>query len=237
MPPQFEHNVRPVSNPGPDNFISQKPPRKHTRLVLLVVLLVFVGVMAIAYFWFSLTLIGPGSVDIKTPQPITNEFADWKTYRNEEYGFEIKYPSPFIEPGAGSKDIDFTYWSEKYTSSITGFSIYPTKNSEKMSLDDYFKKNVDRTGSLIREKDFVFKILPGGGEMYFLEERNLPLANEYFDSDQGPVCSYFIMSPNRDYVFIALCPGEDNGNLDDIFGPNATNNLGRQILSTFKFTK
>ena len=31
--------------------------------------------------------------ELKKPEkPIQDETADWKTYRNEEYGFEVKYP-------------------------------------------------------------------------------------------------------------------------------------------------
>lgn len=92
MPPESQNNFRPANNPLPLEL-----PRKHTRLILLIVAVFLVGILAIGYFWYQ---------NKQTPVPVksqnltvassTNEFADWKTYTNEEYGFEFKYPNDWI---------------------------------------------------------------------------------------------------------------------------------------------
>lgn len=67
-----------------------------TGLVIIVAIAVFViGVMAWQSGWVEkfipLTTNTPSAISISTP----DETANWKTYKNEQYGFEIKYPSNF----------------------------------------------------------------------------------------------------------------------------------------------
>ncbi|MBI4049703.1 MAG: hypothetical protein HY395_02735 [Candidatus Doudnabacteria bacterium] len=60
---------------------------KHKLLGYLFLVLVFAGAVALAYWWQY------GSRTTITINDNDNKTADWKTYRNEEYGFEFGYPS------------------------------------------------------------------------------------------------------------------------------------------------
>lgn len=75
--------------------ILQEEPQKSKQLTWLIIsILVGVLVIVISYFVYqklttkSLTQ-NPNSVNVATT---TDQFADWKTYKNDKYDFEIKYP-------------------------------------------------------------------------------------------------------------------------------------------------
>ena len=56
--------------------------------ILIIVLAAIIaggGILAYQYYWM------PEEKYVETPPLVKDETADWKTYRNEEYGFEMKY--------------------------------------------------------------------------------------------------------------------------------------------------
>lgn len=66
-------------------------PKNHTKiwfLIVLGILLVFLNGWMLYQNYFREK---EPIQNLVTTNP-TDEFADWKTYRNEEYGFEFKYP-------------------------------------------------------------------------------------------------------------------------------------------------
>jgi len=71
-------------------FITQgKTNWKYILIVLILAIIVGGGILG----WIKMQEVAPAEFpEIKKPEKIEEETADWKTYRNEEYGFEIKYP-------------------------------------------------------------------------------------------------------------------------------------------------
>jgi len=69
---------------------------------------------------------------------IEDETVDWKTYRNEEYGFEIKYPSSWEKaPIYGSGIIVFPKeWKGEYEHPFIAILVRP--NPQKLDIRDFY---------------------------------------------------------------------------------------------------
>src|SRR3989344_1843663 len=87
MPPQNQPNL---INPL-DGHHQGDMACSYAFLIILVVLMFISGGFATWYFLNPPPEPEPENVAISQP----DQFADWKTYRNEEYGFEFRYPNIF----------------------------------------------------------------------------------------------------------------------------------------------
>jgi len=64
----------------------------------------------------------------------TADMSDWKTYRNEQYGFEIKYPSEWLVNAEG-----FGIVNLMSSSVSSGLAIHTEEISERQTLDQFLK--------------------------------------------------------------------------------------------------
>jgi hypothetical protein len=106
----------------------QDLPEKKRKIILWAV--IAVSAVALIPFWLlsaknNLEEISKNIGKVKSPeiQAPVNPMADWKTYTNNEYGFEIKYPpsASFIKNvyGSGSLQLIFSDDAEKKNIFIT----------------------------------------------------------------------------------------------------------------------
>ena len=142
-----------------------KSAKKSKKIFLIIGIIVFIIIIGVLGYVF---LIKPAQ-ESKTADNLLNEsnsIADWKTYRNEELGFEIKYPKSIdgieykiiekedIEYGESIKHIIFQVPtnSKIYNGSTERFivSIYPISAWEKRLLEG------ETPTELIRNDNFVF---------------------------------------------------------------------------------
>jgi len=142
--------------------------------------------------------------------------SDWKTYRNEEYGFEFKYPTTILQQTNNGSQVN--------NKNII-LAKFKTKDNKAIEvLFDY--------GSVF-SIDYLKKYAPTGSED--LDPEKLIFGNNifyYYGPGGGGVCypdQFF-----HDYkgkIFILNFFGCEN----DKQPPESTKIIERQILSTFKF--
>ena len=205
MPPQFQTQFNPINNvPAPENnSVQQKPPYNYTFLIVLTILLILTGVFGIWYFSNPLpTEEADGSTSLTT-----SKFADWKTYRNEEYGFEIKYPS------------EFTYTTNSYS---RGFQVLFTGSSA------FFTVNVrnDELGLGVDLKNYFY--------LDFSPKEQTTLADQTAYIYEAP--DGYCDGPGCSEPFLAIATRKNTTiYIVEFKGDIQINNIEKEILSTFKF--
>ncbi|MEA1929354.1 MAG: hypothetical protein U9M92_00495 [Patescibacteria group bacterium] len=116
VPPVPPKPPAPPASPVPPTIKPPKSPHSYGALITTIVLVILV-VAAGWWYWQSqdrlIEDLPPASDNVETPEapapapasdplagPAPSEVEGWQTYRNEEYGFEFKYPEEWqIEAG------------------------------------------------------------------------------------------------------------------------------------------
>lgn len=216
--------------------VKTKKPLEYGLAMAIVI--IFVVAAGVALYWI-------GTEPIEQPEPLINnskssdQSAGWKIYRNEEYGFEVKYPlfgqqqKIEVKNYNNYKSINFLYWSAEVNNFIDEFSFSIAENNQKLSLKDWFGKNVDINNILTNNNNYDFKTILNG-EGAILSQQPIPVV--YLNAG-GPVAEAYLMPSSLRYVIIFSWSQVNDFDLYGYKSPELLQVLQNQILSTFKFTK
>ncbi|MEK7541138.1 MAG: hypothetical protein AAB529_02810 [Patescibacteria group bacterium] len=124
-------------------------PDKRKKIIMWIIVAVL-GIIMV-FFWFDsaakrVSKLGEGLKKIELPQ-IENqipdvktekkdETADWKTYTDDEYGFEFKYPADYsvIVPGDSQYEQGGSQWTVFSDKSKGGF-VFNTMKTSDLNID------------------------------------------------------------------------------------------------------
>ena len=149
--------------------------------------------------------------------------ADWKTYKNDEYGFEVKYPK--------------SWWVEERTNIIT--FLGPSSGPSNFALDISVESNPNKLSS----KDFVLQKLKepemGSGFDEFTPAE-VKLFNNGKELEIGGLAAFQLEENNYTHIYLAR-----NSNIMKFYFPDTEKNITEledpeavnTVISTFKFTK
>src|SRR3989338_8191944 len=158
MPPE----QTPPPQPEPFNFLETDPKKNFgpwSIKLILVLIIVFLGIAG--YFKYQAYQSYQYGLDAieksQQQQPRDDSFTGWQTYRNKEYGFEVKHPQNWEVstdfPNLVSGEFIVSFRDNKYKSALdwTGLILqsYPYKNTNYTETQLFNPKDVE---SLIKYK-------------------------------------------------------------------------------------
>lgn len=187
-----------------------------------------------------------------------NETADWKTYTNDQYGFEIKYPDSWNLGKESSKTgesykVDFVSSDTIKNNIKKVVTVSVFENSKNYLVDKWLKEqhddpdNVNNVG-LIFEKEFLVsgeKGLKGGfgccggyREAFFVAKGNYAYAVQggYMDFDVKPLGSLYDYSEDFDQILSTFKFTEKNKNADWQAYKNEQYRFEFKYPNIYKFT-
>lgn len=129
----------------------------------------------------------------------SEKFADWKTYTDEKYGFQFKYP-PFESAEVDNSNPQVTFVL------FQNFAFGVIQKQKEITLEEWFSKNVDYKNLLITSG--AFKISSHKGAPAIAEtDKEIP---DEFGDVQGPMyVSFYAEFPSKEYILSFTMPPQD----------------------------
>ncbi|MFA6072093.1 MAG: hypothetical protein WC810_26305, partial [Janthinobacterium sp.] len=171
----------------------------------------------------------PAAEETPSPAPIADEIADWQTYTNDKYGYEVKYPQDWIyrqfpdtKSGAGFKlqsapdDIQY----EVIDINVNGRPL----NSQKISFQEYVKIAAVQEIQNYDSLKSIEKVTTQSGLIGYKTTWNVSSITGGKSSVSLPITYFDTKNSKGDTVQISI---SDEKYLE-IYG---------QMLSTFSFTE
>jgi len=233
------------SFPPAEESIQEKKPDKLLITGLVILVLAALGVAGVfAYQNYQLKkqieksspgseVIPTGIISTPTPtSPVEEETVNWKTYRNIEYGYTIKYPQNFFlhseakNRGHMLQFVGFTH--KKYEKSMMGelpaieVAVY---RDEGLSFGEWFEKHATtKSFELSESPEIYYYKVTSKQEISINGVRGLQFVDNKITGAPIPTVIFSgksVVISIRGYYFIH----------DESF-----QNIYNLILSTFKFT-
>ena len=185
------------------------PPKKINKMLIGLLVLIIIAGVASWIFLFTKPQIKSDS-QLVTTATTTDQFKDWKTYTNAEYGFEFKYPKDIYVELTPTKVVSIIHLEDRGRDNDThsGIWIYTKNNPENLNPTAWADKYGDDKGSTIKLERTETTI----GSLRALE----------IYGSEGILYNSILISHNGKMFNFLVIGGLRNMN---------------QILSTFKFTK
>lgn len=188
-----------------------------SKILILVILIVLAGGGVLAWQYFGV----PEKITEEPEEVTKDETANWQTYRNEEYGFELKYPVNLaIRDEINPANILFLEMIPKGREAAC-FSISVKPNPTNIGLIE----DLRRYAGTKYEDPYSIAVAD------CLENRGIPIEigdKEAYKCDtvREPFISNIILFSTNNYIYHIKNICEEDLDMGDIYN---------QILSTFRF--
>ncbi len=203
------------------------PPPKHflnKKFAITFVILILLGAGAYAGIWYwQNQQVAQEVAPTFTPRPsaTADPTADWKTYTNTQYGFEVKYPLDWFHVDCFSSYVGFSYLQSKLPNCETG-GDQPHVNI-KIIQGGSMGKSISYAEGLI--KDYSKTEIKISGNVTAIKYTGVTNSVEGPGPRNGTEIIETLFSYNNN-IYQVYYYGLDGKDYSQIFD---------QILSTFKF--
>lgn len=233
--------------------INSSSPKKSVLIIFLIVFIIILASLNIYLFVKSRTSsqtpaasptpvvrASPTLLPAEASAKVDNPTANWKTYKNNEYGFEIKYP---LDLTIDFKSLGFISGSDYYGKRDFNFLLYNPKIEPS-----HEGPASDLTGKSTREYDgYNFAFFSGDSAIKHLSNNSdlVKSGNKALPPIQETVVTVLEYKYSLYYLPPSSLPNTDKtsfwftsfplGNTTVMVSGNYDRNILNQILSTFKF--